>query len=1591
HAPTVTAPTPEEEVDTKTPSMSQTVANNNINNNSQRLVRSDDGDIVNQKAESAMFWSSMAPPEVPGMAGQFPVRQGITYDTRFPMNQQKHQSTIYKNSGNNLTVNGFHQQCFHSGETSGKFPMHQKVSENLRFPMDVWNVSTLKHKNLKEKIFQTNNPSIPTEIKEEFVPIYQVYAQSALGFPLHHVYAPLGRTFPDLKQLPRKNSGDNDALPQISTTMTRRNQVVVTSSPLAMMAPQEFPIIKKQFVTIRRFPNYRAMANANDDYEDDDDGPGDPSPHTNSKQATTMTQTSLDKVTKIDIEGGADDVHKAFDNELEADGDDGAEWRVDVEVEAAAAAALNLNATIEVALVAREIEHQQAENFNDAFGPIPIPSPSPSQNHQKLLHDHKNRTSRIRENREKQNDDAMNLAKNKHEICEQSKSEKAEDHNELNMTKSARDQEHQSQSICFTREQTIDDIDRYGIRKTTNHRQLSDARESSPEQDREPNPYSNSYPYPNPITVTRPNIELLKSSVRAFLNNNDDKDSSPADWDWELLDLLTEAIELLCEKAETGNLWSEAVEGAERSDMTVTKVSEERDSETVDVYPEPLEQHTPEVDDNNNSQIGDPNPSNDMKYELRATTAPTTATTLPIRSTRLPDTPTSRLSTPSTSRGLPTSTLPTTTPLLGELKRSSSSRDDISIDPDSVLPERTRLRRQRRMRSQDSVEEKPEDVIERINKLKARISGALSEVKNVIKQYSTESEAEAAGEKPLEALSKPSSSAGVKEPSAAPVPFRFVKKVRRRSYFDEAEEEKEPAGEDQEKVSLEEIKETKIRREATPFPKEDTTVSDKKEAELDNQDTKKEKPIEKDRPESDLNHDLQGTEVQPKEKPEVLENQETQVIEESATNEKVNEKENIQEPKQEEQISEPSPNNIQLKEFKPETISEPKESPKVNGEVVQSKPPEKNKTQTKIEFLAKVQSELKSKPPKESTEKKPNEIKEPTPKKEVQPEKTTVDVTDDSSQAGAQATPKIKKKVIVKVKNSRRASIAAVEPSKIKVEPAVEQSDALIAQRRPSDSEAIVKRKKKLKLMGTIVDATAATATATETTSGYQRETTEKQATSPEVKTVPAKLPIAKSGQGEATTATETTAASAATEATPIVATATEKTIDGNSVKSGNQAPSPDRSRRASLKLDELVGGTLPLVVPAVKTVIPVSEPQAHHPEPPAPAQEQALPAIDESKEPINQVQSHVQVQQVAIGADIAPQIAATLRHEESSAQPSVEATKVAEQSEPADSLVSAITMPELKVLAGPVQPVKIETVEQPLDVAKSDQPLVVGKKKSLTATPHLKKLVRKNSIDKKDKDVVEQQKQDSTKLSNILRDKNKINELSSRINKLTPPKKQVKPKEEPKKPEEEEVPKAEENTPLDVQTETVQDQEEEQVAEPEPEPEPAPVPKKVRKVKKKVIIKRQKRRLSIGDTFFLQPEPEEPTIPEIETIERAIAYVTDDEEESEAPAEEKVEPEPRKSCLHVREYKIGDLVLYAERYRKTQVRWKRGRVLERITSISYKLEIEGKEVPAHVSYIKKYTGRKVRFGGKEYLEIDYEQVAEEERRAASYSIWNMV
>ncbi|XP_043650815.1 titin [Drosophila teissieri] len=1561
------------EAEEQTTLMSQAAANNNIHN-SQWLV---DG-IANQGAESAVFCWSKAAPEVLGMAGQFPVGQGITWPSSFPMN--------HSNGSRNMEV----CQPYYQPTHAGKFPLHLNSRINQGFPLFIWDVAFKSQK-------EAENQRILDEF-QAFSP-YEVYAPHTARFPIHQVYAPWQMNFPRLLQLPRKNS--DGYFPEMSTTMTRRGQVA--SSP-AVQAPQEFPIIKKRFVS---FPNYRAMP---------EDGPAYPHPHPHPPTAatTTMTQPGLDKVTEIDKideidgEGGGAGVHKVppmLDNELEAE-----EQTAAAEAEAFAFA-LNLN-------VAREIEHQQAENLNDAFG--------------QRRHDHKT------------NDDAMDGAKNKREICEQSKLEKAEDHNEPNM----RDRE--QQSICLAREQTIDGYGQQhhhhhqnrqqqqqqqhqnqNLNRNSNHQQsgdLSDARESSPEQvdvdlgrqlTRERNPNPNPNPNPN-AHRTLPNIELLKSSVRVFLaERNWDWDW---DWDWELLDLLTEAIELICGHPETGNLWSEAAVGA---DMTVSKVSEERETETVEAYPaEQLDQPTEPADDNNNTSAIEQQPS-EMKYEMK-----TASPALPSRSPR-PESPVTRLGATSRIRNVEPTAPATHAPLLADIKRSSISRDSTSsVDVDSVLPERTRLRRQRRVRSQDSVEEKPEDVIERLNKLKARISGALSEVKGVLKQYSTESEAESAAE-------QTQSTPGGDQP--APVSFRFVKKVRRRSYFDEAEEEKEQAGgelvdaskekgnrEEKADSTNEQAKETKVHREQTPFARELLEDSVDREVRAVGR-----QPLNASQ-EIKTNEKDMSKEIDVSKKEETNDCQVTKELENK--DEKLpKDLDNVDAKKDNlpiKLIKNVEPQEVQLgedvlkshaKESRDPKISVVKEEPpKINGELPKTaepvKQPEKSKTQAKIEFLAKVQSELKSKPVKDVSPKEPatkeetikrvspnrDSHKEATPKESEPKETTEVNKTKDVSQSKPSETvevsppdesptspqpSKTKKKVIVKVKNPRRASIAAVEPSKIKVEPAVEQSDVLITQRRPSDSEAIVKRKKKQKLMG---DTAAPCTTATTSTSpraassttkdciGNSRETaaiaeeketaTSEQLATPEVTAVPAKLPSAKSDQGTAATAAPVVVAAAATPATTATPAA-QSEIDADPAI-GNQAPAGDRSRRASLKLAELVGETV-LVAPAATA-----------------APQDPLP---ESKEPIDQeALVPATPQQVAIGADIAPQIAATLRHEESSpeqrAQSSAEATKAGEQPPPGDSLA---TMPELKVLAGPVQPVKIETVEQPHDGAKNQEALV---KKKPT---HLKKLVRKNSIDKEPEKQEKQEKQekhDPSKLSNILRDRNKINELSSRINKLTPPKKQVKPKEETKK-----APIAAEDTPKPeepVEESTAESEVHEEVEpEPEPEVEPAPQPKKPRKIKKKVIIKRQKRRLSVGDTFFLQPEPEEPAIPEVETIERAIAYVTDDEEDTKASAEE---PEPEtlkelKSCLHVREYKIGDLVLYAERYRKTQVRWKRGRVLERITSISYKLEIEGKEVPAHVSYIKKYTGRKVRFGTKEYLEIDYEQVAEEERRAASYSIWNMV
>ncbi|XP_037948087.1 uncharacterized protein MAL13P1.304 [Teleopsis dalmanni] len=116
-------------------------------------------------------------------------------------------------------------------------------------------------------------------------------------------------------------------------------------------------------------------------------------------------------------------------------------------------------------------------------------------------------------------------------------------------------------------------------------------------------------------------------------------------------------------------------------------------------------------------------------------------------------------------------------------RKESEIKHSYSVDAmPSSLSTSTRLRRQRRMYSQDSADDS-ESALEKLNRLRARISGALSEVKGVLKQYSTETEAESDNTLDNKNLLES------KKVDDGPVQFRFVKKVRRRSFFNEADED----------------------------------------------------------------------------------------------------------------------------------------------------------------------------------------------------------------------------------------------------------------------------------------------------------------------------------------------------------------------------------------------------------------------------------------------------------------------------------------------------------------------------------------------------------------------------------------------------------------------------------------------------------------------------------------------------------------------------------------------------------------------------------------------------------------------------------
>lgn len=101
------------------------------------------------------------------------------------------------------------------------------------------------------------------------------------------------------------------------------------------------------------------------------------------------------------------------------------------------------------------------------------------------------------------------------------------------------------------------------------------------------------------------------------------------------------------------------------------------------------------------------------------------------------------------------------------------------------------------------------------------------------------------------------------------------------------------------------------------------------------------------------------------------------------------------------------------------------------------------------------------------------------------------------------------------------------------------------------------------------------------------------------------------------------------------------------------------------------------------------------------------------------------------------------------------------------------------------------------------------------------------------------------------------------------------------------------------------------------------------------------------------------------------------------------IEPFKPKTILKLREFHKGDLVRYGERFKKTGLRWRKATIVEKITSISYKLNINGEDKTVHVGFLKRDNNQKVNFGGKEYLEIDYEQLEEEEEAERNYSIWD--
>ncbi|KAM7355069.1 uncharacterized protein ACRADG_001290 isoform 2-T2 [Cochliomyia hominivorax] len=1055
--------------------------------------------------------------------------------------------------------------------------------------------------------------------------------------------------------------------------------------------------------------------------------------------------------------------------------------------------------------------------------------------------------------------------------------------------------------------------------------------------------------------------------------------------------------------------------------------------------------------------------------------------------------------------------LPRYTPASSTNRTEPNSSTNRSISSESsfgdALPERTRLRRQRRLRSQDSQDEQ-EDPIERLNRLKARISASLSEVKGVLKQYSTEGENEQENQATASnAITPKETKQEVKKPEV-PVTFRFVKKIRRRSLFSEEEEENDKK-------------------------KDETKAKEKTES---HEETDEKRKDDTDNIKTEINSKLpvENSENKKEQIEQLLEKPSEENIEEV---EKIKFNDVNKQPPTELKEVKINKDLYTLKEEAQETLEN-----NINGEAnLEAKIPPQviNK-----EIHNEDNNKAKEEPQIVQEEKEVNDAKAETEKIETKP-------------LDSEHSTKTKKRIIVKTKDpARRASLAAVEGSKI--EPPVKVAIPAKIHRRPSDSEAVVKKK---------------LITAKINTSGIVEEVT------PKPKIVKVKKSIIKTNKNSQLATTQEKSKDEEekgknTAATVI--TTNDKKCDNHvkSINEDNKSIHIDKKKDVLLpkqleqqqqpkqqeqqqQINNINTSQTNLLLPTqlvideaaslnLKTIEnSVLQPKQQQREQNQQSQHDKQATINSSTTNIksndlqvggamlenlttvlsssktSEANGQIERENIIVQSD---NLSDLLQQESTIIKPSTVTNKTKEQNntKPEENQQTKLKNLLLKQASAEKfqdnlehqqksiieqkqkqQQEKQKQEQQKQVVATTDVVVVKSEddnenikvNKDSLKEPCIDKTPTSTHIVAEHQNQQQQQKQQQDQHHNqlLIEGEQSITHATTTANTktissphisissnsdLTPqttetllpnatvnedkttavtaneqnnemPELQLSPApvqtaeiiphpeqhkkktilkkivrqssiDKSKKSDTEESPTsqeakpetAEENqeTETPITSESPKDELSEECSESTEVSETStsqgseelpPKPKKERTVKKKVIIKRQKRRLSIGDNFFHPGVEEESQNTEIETLEKPIAYVSDDEsdDKSEQQEEAKEEEEPKKplkSCIMQKEYHIGDIVLYAERYRKTQVRWRRGRIKERITSISYLLDIDGKDVSSHINYLKKWTGRKVSFGAKEYLEIDYEQLAEEEEKAErlkrrTYSIWNMV